>query len=106
MNLTVEKENISIFDYSWQIIANPNALSSSCYKQWEEIASKLDELQLDYQFHITDEAESAHKLVSRLCQQGHRHIMALGGDGTVNSIVNGIFFSGNIGNIRNIMHAD
>ena len=94
MHLTVEKENISIFDHSWQIIANPNALSNSCYRQWEEIAAKLDDLQLDYQFHITEEVDSVRKLLKKLCQSGHRHIMALGGDGTVCSIVNGIFDAG------------
>lgn len=94
MLLSVEKENISIFDHMWQIIANPNALSNSCYRQWEEIAAKLDDLQLDYQFHITEEVDSVRKLIKKLCQEGHRHIMALGGDGTVCSIVNAIFDAG------------
>ncbi len=89
-----EKDTISVFEHSWQIIANPNALSNSCYKHWEEIASKLDELQLDYQFHITEETEKARKLVIDLCQKGHKYIMAMGGDGTVNQIVNAILSSG------------
>ena len=61
--VSLKKENVAIFDHSWQIIANPNALSNSCYKHWEEIAVKLDELQLDYQFYITDDAESEKRCV-------------------------------------------
>ena len=71
-----------------------NNLSNSCYKHWEEIAVKLDELQLDYQFYITDDAESGKKLAAELCRNGHRHLMAMGGDGTVNQIVDGIMNSG------------
>ncbi|MBO7623689.1 MAG: diacylglycerol kinase family lipid kinase [Bacteroidales bacterium] len=92
--VSLKKENVAIFDHSWQIIANPNALSNSCYKHWEEIAVKLDELQLDYQFYITDDAESGKKLAAELCRNGHRHLMAMGGDGTVNQIVDGIMNSG------------
>lgn len=94
MESAFKKENVAIFDHSWQIIANPNALSNSCYKHWEEIAVKLDELQLDYQFYITEDAESGKKLAAELCRQGHRYIMAMGGDGTVNQIVDGIMTSG------------
>lgn len=94
MEKAFKKENISIFDHSWQIIANPNALSQSCFKHWEEIACKLDELQLNYEFYITEEAESGRKLAIELCQKGHRHLMVMGGDGTVNQIVDGIMNAG------------
>ena len=92
--VSLKKENVAIFDHSWQISANPNALSNSCYKHWEEIAVKLDELQLDYQFYITEDAESGRKLAAELCQKGYRYLMAMGGDGTVNQIVDGIMTSG------------
>ena len=90
----LKKENVAIFDHSWQIIANPNALSNFCYKHWEAIACKLDELQLDYRFYITEDAESGKELATSLCREGHRYLMAMGGDGTVNQIVDGIMTSG------------
>ena len=94
MESTYKKENVSIFNHSWQIIANPNALSHSCFKHWEEIACKLDELQLDYEFHITDEPEAGRQLAVELCRKGYCYLMAMGGDGTVNQVVDGIMCSG------------
>ncbi len=94
MDFVAKKETIPVFDHAWQIIANPNALSNSCYKHWEEIACKLDELQLDYRFYITEDAESGKKLAADLCREGYRYLMAMGGDGTLNQIVDGIMSSG------------
>lgn len=94
MNLNVTKENIFIFTHTWQIIANPTAMSNTGYKYWNRIANQLNKLQLDYRFFISDDKDTSHVLIKELCQEGHKHFIVIGGDGTINNVINAIFASG------------
>ena len=94
MSLNVTKENIFIFKHTWQIIANPTAMSNTGYKYWNKIANQLNKLQLDYRFFISDDKDTSHILIKELCQEGHKHFIVIGGDGTINNLINAIFTAG------------
>ena len=79
--------------YIWQIIHNPNALlfKSSCY--WKEIEKKLQEIQIDYLYHVTSTIEEAKELIISLCKKREKHFILIGGDGTLNIFVNAVIES-------------
>ena len=85
---------ITIKDHTWQVILNPNAYSGKSKKHWVNIATTLDELQIAYQVHPANQANAGREIVKQLCLDGKRHFIIIGGDGTVNEVVNGIAISG------------
>lgn len=58
---------------------------------WPEIAKLLDIAQLDYEMVRTEQRNQATKLVADGTAQGFRKIIAIGGDGINNEVINGIF---------------
>jgi len=68
------------------VIINPAAHSTRAANQTERIRN----LQPAPELHITERAGSAQRLAAELAAQGHKIIVAAGGDGTVNEVVNGI----------------
>lgn len=85
---------VDIAAYEWQIIANPNALASQ-----KKIVERvfLDELTargIHYQFHTANGEKQGVRTAAELCSQGHRHFIIIGGDGTINEVINGIYESG------------
>lgn len=94
MSPDVSKENIAVFSHTWQIIANPTAMSSTGHKHWNTIADILNKLKLDYRFYLSNDITTSDILIRELCKEGHRHFIAIGGDGTINSVINGLFLSG------------
>lgn len=85
---------IKVTDYNWQIILNPNAQDHKGLEHWTEIAAKLDANHIRYELHQANGSHSGMETAQKLCQEGHRHLMVIGGDGTINEVVNGIFTSG------------
>ncbi len=85
---------ISFNDYKWHVIVNPNALSARCKIYSKTVAQKLEELKIPHTKHIADKCNAGIEIVKNLCQQGEKYFIAVGGDGTVNEVVNGVFQSG------------
>ena len=56
-----------------------------------EIEAVLRRHGIDFTLEISDRPEHAIEIVSRAIAGGCRHVLAVGGDGTVNECVNGIF---------------
>jgi YegS/Rv2252/BmrU family lipid kinase len=50
----------------------------------------LDEKGIEYKFHLTEYPKHAIKIARDLCENGATTIVAIGGDGTVNEVLNGI----------------
>lgn len=87
-------KTIQVQDYLWQVIVNPNACNQRCFESWEVLSTKLDKKGIRHRMHKSEECGKGSELACRLCQAGERHLIVVGGDGTINEVVNGIFASG------------
>lgn len=74
----------------WTIIRNPNAASGKGLSLWPEIRQKLLDARIDFEDYRTDYPGHATELVRSAIAKGSRFIAAMGGDGTVNEVANGI----------------
>jgi len=84
----------------WLVIVNPNAGTGKGKKDWHKISALLNEFGFDYSSVFTERKLHAMQMVPGLIQKGYRKIIVVGGDGTMNEVVNGIFDQ------KNIAHTD
>lgn len=75
----------------WFVIVNPNAGRRKGEKDWLEIARLLTEASLEFTSVFTDCPNHAVKLSRKYIDAGFRKILVVGGDGTLNEVINGIF---------------
>lgn len=86
--------NLNVSQFTWQVILNPNAREKKCTDIWKRIEQLLQEKGIQYVLHLADARLKGIETARQLCMDGHRHLMVLGGDGTINEVVNGICESG------------
>lgn len=75
----------------WFTIINPCSGSSKGRSDWPLIESLLKKANIEYRPVFTSYRNHATELTREAIAGGWRRILAVGGDGTVNEIVNGIF---------------
>jgi YegS/Rv2252/BmrU family lipid kinase len=75
----------------WLAIVNPNAGVKKCEKDWPKIALALEKNKIDFHAVFTDKRGHAISLTHEYIEKGYRKIISVGGDGTLNEVVNGIF---------------
>lgn len=80
----------------WLVIVNPNAGRKKGEKDWFQINEHLNNSGLVFESVFTTHKEHAIALTSRFIKKGYRNFIVVGGDGTLNEVVNGIFFQKNI----------
>ncbi|HNX43802.1 MAG TPA: diacylglycerol kinase family lipid kinase [Bacteroidales bacterium] len=78
-------------DVEWFVIVNPNAGKRKGQHDWLSIAHLLEEAGIGYTNIFTEHRGHAMKLTRRYIENGFRKIIVVGGDGTLNEVVNGIF---------------
>ncbi len=72
-------------------IANGKAGYGRSFLKTKKIISRiLDEKGIEYNFHLTKYAKHATEIAKNLSENGATTIVAIGGDGTVNEVLNGI----------------
>lgn len=72
-------------------ITNPNARSGLGGRVWSDIEKILKERGISYQIYFTKYQRHASKIVREITSDGEEHtIVVLGGDGTINEVLNGI----------------
>lgn len=75
----------------YTFITNPNARSGLGAKVWKELEEVLIEKDVPYEIHFTKYQRHATQIVRDLTSDGKEHtIIMLGGDGTVDEVINGI----------------
>ncbi len=75
----------------WFVIVNPNAGRRKGEKDWLEIARLLNEAGIKFTNVFTEHRDHAVKLTRKYIEAGFKHIIVVGGDGTLNEVVNGVF---------------
>lgn len=75
----------------WMVIVNPKAGSGRGLKDWPVISNQMNRSGLDFTCVFTEHKYHAVELTVKAITDGYRKIVAIGGDGTVNEVVNGIF---------------
>ena len=75
----------------WLVVVNPNAGIGKVGKDWGRISRLLDKHAFAYQAVFTEGPGHAIDLVAESVGDGTRKIIAVGGDGTMNEVANGIF---------------
>ena len=75
----------------YTFIVNPNARSGLGQKVWNKLETILKNEKVDYEVFFTKYQKHATKITAEITSDGNEHtIVALGGDGTVDEVVNGI----------------
>ena len=80
----------------WFVIVNPNAGKRKGEKDWLEIAAQLTAAGIVYDSVFTEHRGHAVDLTRKYVENGYRNIIVVGGDGTLNEVVNGIFTQAHI----------
>lgn len=75
----------------YTFIVNPQARSGLGHKVWTELEGILKKRAVSYEVFFTKYQKHATAIAGKITSDGNEHILiALGGDGTVNEVVNGI----------------
>jgi diacylglycerol kinase (ATP) len=76
-------------------IVNPQAGSRSVGRQWPQINRQLQKAGLSFEYEFTRGSGHALDIASQAIRDGYNYLIAVGGDGTVNEVANGILRSVN-----------
>ena len=76
-----------------KVIVNPVAGARSTRRKWPAISRLLERIGLSFDFDYTEGVGHAVELAKAAASDGYRYLVAVGGDGTVNEVANGILLS-------------
>lgn len=77
----------------WLVIVNPNAGNGEGKKSWKKISELLKKEDLPFTAEFTEKRGHAIVLTLDGITAGFRKIITVGGDGTLNEVVNGVFLN-------------
>ena len=75
----------------WFAIVNPNAGNGKGKKDWDRISDIFSKEKISMEHHFTEKKGAAKDIAKEAAHKGFRKILSVGGDGTLNEVVNGIF---------------
>jgi YegS/Rv2252/BmrU family lipid kinase len=75
----------------WMVIVNPNAGNGKGKKDWEKISGLLKKEEIPFIVTFTEKKGHAINITLEAISSGFRKIITVGGDGTLNEVVNGVF---------------
>ena len=76
-----------------KVIVNPVAGAYSTRRRWPRISKLLRHVGLSFDYEYTEGVGHAIELARAAASDGYRYLVAVGGDGTVNEVANGILDS-------------
>ena len=82
-----------------RVIVNPIAGAGKTAKKWPQIVDLLRSLGMDFEHDLTEAPGHATELAKSAAKNGCELVVSVGGDGTINEIVNGLYDAGSIGDV-------
>ena len=79
-----------------KVIVNPVGSGGRVRRLWPELQQVLRESGLEFSAELTERPWHAAEIARRALDQGFRHFVAVGGDGTVHEVLNGLVVDGTI----------
>jgi YegS/Rv2252/BmrU family lipid kinase len=76
-----------------KVIVNPTAGANSTLRKWPRISRLLRYIGLSFDHQLTEGVGHAIELAREAATAGYRFLVAIGGDGTVNEVANGILIA-------------
>ena len=76
-----------------KVIVNPVAGANSTRRKWPGISRLLRHIGLSFDYQYTEGVGHAIELAQAAATDGYQYLVAVGGDGTVNEVANGILYS-------------
>ena len=77
--------------HNWLAIVNPNAGHGKGKTDWQKISDLLFRYHIEYDACFTGHRQHAIELTKAGIDRGYRNIITIGGDGTMNEVINGCF---------------
>jgi YegS/Rv2252/BmrU family lipid kinase len=74
----------------WFVIINPTSGNGLSKKKWPKIKSLLETSHFNFEYAFTTHSKHSIELVQLAIKKNIKHIICVGGDGTLHNIVNGI----------------
>jgi diacylglycerol kinase (ATP) len=81
------------------LIVNPTAGAGKTVRYIPEILDLLGSISLDFDYQMTEAPGHATEIAQLAVKDGYQVVISVGGDGTINEVVNGLYSTGNIGDI-------
>lgn len=75
---------------------NPAAGAGRTRKKWPQIMERLKNIGLRFEHDFTEAPRHAVELAKAAVEQGYETVVSVGGDGTINEVVNGLYDSGTL----------
>jgi len=82
-----------------KVIVNPAAGGYLIHREWPRISRQLQDIGLSFDYEYTEGVGHAIELAKAAADNGYRYLIAVGGDGTVSEVANGILCSTASGSI-------
>ena len=76
------------------VIGNPRAGRGAVVRHWDELLGRMEEAGLEPEARLTERPGHAIELAGKARSEGRRLVVAVGGDGTVHEVVNGLLVDG------------
>ena len=79
-----------------KVIVNPIAGAGRTAKKWPQIMGLMKGIGLRFEYDLTEAPGHAIELAKSAAKKGYELVVSVGGDGTINEVVNGLYNAGNI----------
>jgi diacylglycerol kinase (ATP) len=79
-----------------KVIVNPVAAGGKVGKRWPQLRDVLAGAGLCFDAQLTERPGHATDIARSAVHEGYRHVVSVGGDGTVNEVVNGLVVDGRV----------
>ena len=81
------------------LIVNPAAGAGKTARKWPHIMARLHSIDLRFDYDFTEAPGHARELAKTAVAKGYELVVSVGGDGTINEVVNGLYDTGSIADV-------